>query len=284
MTNDPSPRVEYPRPDRSDFHPRFEQTSDDESVDIGWAEGAMRDGRPWRAECWTDFGFTYLTYNISNIGLEGETLDNLRDLLAREGLIEFIENRSLSSVGPWTDPSGNELLSLTIAISDVDGPFARNKVGGIRPYLARWGTLGGCFEHLTRCLEHLADETEEKSVYDDSINPYLVVDAGGAYVQFCGELGTRHVRWETVGDRFLPPDRRLTETQVRKLVERGFALDEDVGNFAQRVPLYGDDSQAAIADQAVCVLREVYGCPEDAETKIELYLGNRPRWPRQQFP
>ena len=44
----------YPRPDRSAFKPNFHKSQDNPALDIGWAEGTLRDGRPLRAECWAE--------------------------------------------------------------------------------------------------------------------------------------------------------------------------------------------------------------------------------------
>jgi hypothetical protein len=60
----------YPKPDRSDYKPTRTKTAEDHSLDIGWDEGFLTDGRPYRVECWAEEGVTMLTYFFSTRGLE----------------------------------------------------------------------------------------------------------------------------------------------------------------------------------------------------------------------
>jgi hypothetical protein len=44
------PIVNYPVSDRSNQRLNFAKTSEDDTLDIGWAEGTLNDGRPYRAD------------------------------------------------------------------------------------------------------------------------------------------------------------------------------------------------------------------------------------------
>ena len=52
----------YPKPNRSDQKQNFVKTADDEALDIGWNEGFLSDGRPYRVECWAENHITMLTF------------------------------------------------------------------------------------------------------------------------------------------------------------------------------------------------------------------------------
>ena len=58
----------YPCADRSSFIPNDRKSPANPALDIGWSEGTLRDGRPWRAECWAEDGVTSLTFFLSTTG------------------------------------------------------------------------------------------------------------------------------------------------------------------------------------------------------------------------
>lgn len=43
-------KVIYPKPNRSDFKPNLKRTHKNDVLDIGWNEGVLSDGRPYRRE------------------------------------------------------------------------------------------------------------------------------------------------------------------------------------------------------------------------------------------
>lgn len=42
----------FDTPDRSDLVPNFRPTDENDVVDVGWCNGVLSDGRPYRAEYW----------------------------------------------------------------------------------------------------------------------------------------------------------------------------------------------------------------------------------------
>ena len=119
----------YPRPDRSNHTPQFTKTSERPYVDIGFAEGEMTDGRPYRAECWAEDGVTVLTFFFSSDGLEELSAEELKDLLVREGLVVFAyPERRFAGVGCLVDPSGNQLYSVNVIVADEDTVYAESEV------------------------------------------------------------------------------------------------------------------------------------------------------------
>jgi hypothetical protein len=73
----------YPFPAR-----KLSQSQDDE-MNIGFAQGVFSDGRPFHAECWASEGTTNLTFFFSTIGLENYQKRDVISYLAGEGVIEL---------------------------------------------------------------------------------------------------------------------------------------------------------------------------------------------------
>jgi hypothetical protein len=111
-----------PRPDRSGYQPNFHKTPENECLDLGWADGQLRDGRPFRMEVWAMDGMTGLTYFFSRQGLEDLTNAACTDMFEKEGLVRFlIPGRRGVEVTAWTDYGGNPLWSVSVLVGDEDG-------------------------------------------------------------------------------------------------------------------------------------------------------------------
>src|SRR5689334_5842349 len=113
----------YPKPDRSDFVPNFHKTEDNDVLDIGWAEGVLSDGRPYRLECWCQDQLTCQTLFLSSIGLEDLEEGGVVALLEREKLTQFTSTDKHVTARPFRDPSGNDLLSINIVVGDDESTF-----------------------------------------------------------------------------------------------------------------------------------------------------------------
>ena len=57
----------FPKVDRSNFTPNFTKSPENDAVDIGWSEGNLSDGRPYRLECWAQDQITNITIFVSRI-------------------------------------------------------------------------------------------------------------------------------------------------------------------------------------------------------------------------
>ncbi len=79
----------HPKPDRSDQRPNFRKTEDHPAIDIGWNEGVLSDGRPYRAECWAEEQVTSLAVFFSAAGIKDLTNADALALLEREGLVTY---------------------------------------------------------------------------------------------------------------------------------------------------------------------------------------------------
>ena len=124
----------HPKPDRSDYRPNFKKTAQDDHLDIGWNEGFLSDGRPYRIECWTQDQITNVTVFLSTEGLENASNEQLADLLQRERVVGFKPGVEPSAYAmPLTDAGGNSLWSINIVIGVDDEPARADSVP-LRPY------------------------------------------------------------------------------------------------------------------------------------------------------
>jgi hypothetical protein len=123
----------YPQPDRSDFTPNLTKTAENEDLDLGWTEGVLSDGRPYRAECWATGGLTLVTMFFATEGMETWDNADLADLLVRGGLFEAGDGGLQVEARPHTDASGNPMWSVNVVVGDEDGLMATDRLR-FRPY------------------------------------------------------------------------------------------------------------------------------------------------------
>jgi hypothetical protein len=112
----------YPAPDRSDH---VANRMGQQFVDIGWREGTLSDGRPYRAEGWYEEEIVTLSIFLSTQGLENTTVEQLTELAEREGLIEFAYEERPVALRQLVDRSGNELWVLDVTVDDDGWSYVR---------------------------------------------------------------------------------------------------------------------------------------------------------------
>src|ERR1700686_479046 len=124
---------EYPIPDRSKQSVQLVK-DEDGIIDIGWCDGVMSDGRPFRAECWAQSGISTLTVFFSTVRIANLEQEQIKALIVSEGLAAFrpgaperCHSRKVA------DDSGNEVWSVNIVIGDEDSTFLAGSVP-IFPY------------------------------------------------------------------------------------------------------------------------------------------------------
>jgi len=118
-------KKKYPKPDRSNYKPKFSKR-DDEQVDLGWNEGFLSDGRPYRLEAWAWEHITMVTYFFSTKGLENYTDKMFAELLTKEGLIEILSERIPVTSDIITDASGNKMWSVNVTIATENEHYTRD--------------------------------------------------------------------------------------------------------------------------------------------------------------
>ena len=114
----------YPKPDRSTFQPNLEKTPENDALDIGWAEGILSDGRPFRMEYWCQDQCSIATFFFSTTGLNFTSQAKVRDFLAREGLVRYRTSAGNATGGRVTDDAGNKMWSWTVLFAADDDTIA----------------------------------------------------------------------------------------------------------------------------------------------------------------
>jgi len=125
--------MKHKKPDRSNYKPNFSKTAENDVLDVGWNEGFLSDGRPYRAEMWCQDQVTSLTFFVPTSGIETMSNQQFCDMLVREGLVTFKSEERYVSAAPFTDASGNSVWSVNAVMGDDESIFAVPKLP-IRPY------------------------------------------------------------------------------------------------------------------------------------------------------
>jgi hypothetical protein len=123
----------YPQVDRSDLVPNFDGRAGDDVVDVGWAEGQLDDGRPYRLECWALAGSTGVTVLMSDEGLEASSPLEVNALLEASGVITNYVPQEIS-LHRFVDPSGTSCVSISYVIADEGDEFFAEAHPPLQPY------------------------------------------------------------------------------------------------------------------------------------------------------
>lgn len=105
--------------DRSDI-----DFTDQKVHNIGYAEGILIDGRPYRLECWAQDQITCITIFISAIGIENLASDEVMNYLEAEGLYKRIVNTNKGSARKFMDDKANIFWSANLVIGSDEGMYA----------------------------------------------------------------------------------------------------------------------------------------------------------------
>src|SRR5262245_65125562 len=110
----------YPTPDRSDRRPNFKKTAHNDALDLGWDEGRLSDGRPFRVEMWAQDQASYMQCFFSAVGLEHLGRRELQQFLERECLIRFRSDKRYAGGHLITYASGHRMWEVSVVIGDED--------------------------------------------------------------------------------------------------------------------------------------------------------------------
>ena len=116
----------FHRPDRSDYVPILEKTPQNDPIDIGWFEGRMSDGRPYRVERWEQGGLKVATVFFSMEGIEQLSQTALRELLATEGIFDFVGPGTVAG-SQYADASGRLVWSVSVILMEHGRVLARER-------------------------------------------------------------------------------------------------------------------------------------------------------------
>jgi hypothetical protein len=124
----------YPKLDRSNYIQNLEKTPENDNLDIGWAEGELRDGRPYWMECWCQDGLISVTFFFATEDLSGGDKQWWIEFFEeKEGLIDFTGGERFVGVNRFTDPSGHDMWSVNVLVGDEEQTFV-SRTPGVHPY------------------------------------------------------------------------------------------------------------------------------------------------------
>lgn len=123
----------FAKPDRSEQKRNFVKTPENDVLDLVSGEGVLSDGRPYVVEFWCQDQLSLLTYFLPRKGIEDASVESMKSLLVREGLLSFTSDRQYVSVMPFCDGSGNDILSVNVVVGEERSTFVSDYVP-LRPY------------------------------------------------------------------------------------------------------------------------------------------------------
>ena len=106
--------MEYPTIERDNI----DFSSDSTICNIGYHEGILKDGRPYRLEVWSANRIDNATIFISNLGLEDKSDIDLVKYIAGEEIIDIDDDRA--TVNLYEDINGNSFHSINLILNDKD--------------------------------------------------------------------------------------------------------------------------------------------------------------------
>lgn len=93
-------------------------TSDTEVCNIGYCEGTLSDGRPYRIEVWSSYGITSATIFISILGFEEATEKSIKKYLIDNEIIDIIKDDIY--ITEVEDIEDNSFLSINVPLEGKD--------------------------------------------------------------------------------------------------------------------------------------------------------------------
>lgn len=119
----------FPVPDRSGQSVKLQKDSDG-CLDLGWCEGVLFDGRPFRAETWVQDQITMVTIFFSAMDIEDVNEARLSSVMESEGLVAYKEGapRRKNECHMITDGAGNAMWSVNIPVGAEDEVYVASTV------------------------------------------------------------------------------------------------------------------------------------------------------------
>ena len=132
--SDSSPRRQrrFAKPDYSDCRPRRTYEKD-ERTDVGWSEGVLADGRPFRMELCCCPPMVDATFYVSREGLDNRDDWGWEDFLVEQGLIRFTDRFRILSADEEEDDRDQPMWRISVLVGDDHGSVAHVMVPW-RPY------------------------------------------------------------------------------------------------------------------------------------------------------
>ena len=120
--------------------------------------------------------------------------------------------------------------------------------------------------------EAVIERNLKKLTTDGGSGNFMIVSAGGVYVQFAGSRGSSQVRCEAVGNDYLDRQDRLAPEKIDELDKLHFDLEEEPANFVREFEVASEEQARELARLCLDILERIYGCARTSSVNIELEL------------
>ena len=115
----------FTAPCRVDYVPSPYEPNEEGVMDVGYKNGVMSDGRPYRLECWRMDELLMLTVLFSNQGLSAYKRVDMPLLLEGEGILQFVgTSKPRLQATQTTDDVGQSMWALNLMLADGKGTYA----------------------------------------------------------------------------------------------------------------------------------------------------------------
>ena len=115
----------FTAPCRVDYVPSPYEPNEEGVMDVGYKNGVMSDGRPYRLECWRMDELLMLTVLFSNQGLTGYKRADVPLLLEGEEILRFVgAGKPRLQAAQTTDDVGQSMWAINLMLADNRGTYA----------------------------------------------------------------------------------------------------------------------------------------------------------------
>ena len=115
----------FTAPCRVDYVPSPYEPNEDGVMDVGYKNGVLSDGRPYRLECWRMDELLMLTVLFSNQGLTGYTRADMPLLLEGEEILRFVgAGKPRLQATQTSDDVGQSMWAINLMLADNRGTYA----------------------------------------------------------------------------------------------------------------------------------------------------------------
>ena len=115
----------FTAPCRVDYVPSPYEPNEEGVMDVGYKNGVMSDGRPYRLECWRMDELLMLTVLFSNQGLTGYKRADMPLLLEGEEILRFVgAGKPRLQAAQTTDDVGQSMWAINLMLADNKGTYA----------------------------------------------------------------------------------------------------------------------------------------------------------------
>lgn len=115
----------FTAPCRVDYVHSPYEPNEEGVMDVGYKNGVMSDGRPYRLECWRMDELLMLTVLFSNQGLTGYKRADMPLLLEGEEILRFVgAGKPRLQAAQTTDDVGQSMWAINLMLEDNRGTYA----------------------------------------------------------------------------------------------------------------------------------------------------------------